>query len=129
MWYSAKCIFRHIETDSRRQMFEERITLHKAEDWDAAIEKAEVNAKQYCADVDCEFTGFVDVFEFFDEKIKDETEVYSSMQDNDLESNAYLNQFYPEQPNDCESIGKSHRWYNKDDKLNGCYHCRVVTKR
>lgn len=26
---------------------------------------------------------------------------------------------------DCEAAGAWHRWYNKDGKTSGCYHCEV----
>lgn len=26
----------------------------------------------------------------------------------------------------CESVGASHYWYNKDNVSSGCYHCEVV---
>jgi hypothetical protein len=27
---------------------------------------------------------------------------------------------------DCERVGASHHWYNRDGKTSGCYHCRVI---
>jgi hypothetical protein len=27
---------------------------------------------------------------------------------------------------DCEAVGASHRWYNRDNTSSGCYHCEVV---
>jgi hypothetical protein len=27
---------------------------------------------------------------------------------------------------DCEAVGASHRWYNRDGKTSGCYHCEVI---
>ena len=27
---------------------------------------------------------------------------------------------------DCEAVRAWHHWYSIDDKLSGCYHCRVV---
>ncbi|MBK8465983.1 MAG: DUF4288 domain-containing protein [Chloracidobacterium sp.] len=126
-WYSAKCIFRHPETKSRRQIYEERILLVKADNSDSAIEKAEKNARQYSKDLEnCEFASLVDVFELFDEKVGDKTEVYSAMRTSDLVPDDYLNQFYPEAPEDCELVGQKHRWYKKDSRHKGCYHCRVV---
>ena len=27
---------------------------------------------------------------------------------------------------DCEAVGASHHWYNRDDSSSGCYHCDIV---
>lgn len=128
-WYSAKCVFRVAATDSRRQIYEERIILIEAKDSDSAIKKAEKEAKEYCDDsFGSEFTGFVEVFHLFDKKVGSKTEIFSSMQTSDLNSAAYLNRFYPDLAADCETEGQTHRWHKKDDKYKSCYHCRVVTK-
>jgi len=125
-WYSAKCIFRHLETKSRRQIYEERIILIKAENSEAGIEKAEKNARQYCKDLEnCEFARLVDVFDLFDKKVADKSEVYSAMQTNNLDPDDYLNHFYPDVPDDCEAEGQKHRWYKRNNRYKGCYHCRV----
>ena len=114
-WFSAKCLFRFPETDSRRQMYEERIILIKAENPDAAVKKAEKNARKYCKGlIVCKFVGLVDVFELFDNKVGETTEVYSSMETNELDPDDYLKKFYPDVPDDCEVEGQEHRWYKKD---------------
>jgi Domain of unknown function (DUF4288) len=126
-WYSAKSIFRHAESEGRRQMFEERIVLLQAENFDAAFEKAELEARQYCLDINnCEFTESVDVFELFDENIEDQTEVFSSMHTSDLDTVNFLTSFYPETPEDCVAGGQTHRWYRIDELNEGCYHCKNV---
>ena len=128
-WNSAKCVFRLPATDSRRQIYEERIILIEAKDFDSAIKKAEKEANQYCDDsFDAEFTGFVDVFHLFDKKLGTKTEIFSTMQTSDLNSVEYLNHFYPDMPDDCESEGQTHRWHRKDNKYQSCYHCRAVIK-
>ncbi|HEX9961429.1 MAG TPA: DUF4288 domain-containing protein [Pyrinomonadaceae bacterium] len=71
-WYSSKCVFRHRETKTRRQMYEERIILLKAESFEAAIIKAENEARQYCRKSDdCEYAGFAEVFKLYEEKLSD----------------------------------------------------------
>ena len=126
-WYSAKCVFRIRETDSRRQIYEERIILIKAKDWDSAIKKAETEANLYCDEsTTFEFTGFLDVFHIFGEAVGDKTEIFSSMQTSDLDSAEYLSRFYPEVPDDCEAQGQTHRWYKKTEESKGCYHCRAI---
>jgi uncharacterized protein DUF4288 len=123
-WYSAKCIFRLKANDSRRQRFEERIVLIRADGLDEAIEKAEKNAEKYREyNPGIEFTGFVEVFEFFDDLIECQTELFSSLRVSDLNSTEYLDRFYPEIPGDCEKVGQAHSWYRKDGLAMGCYNC------
>jgi hypothetical protein len=126
-WYSAKCVFRIPETDSRRQVYEERIILIKAKDWDSAVTKEETEANLYGKDsTPIAFTGFVDVFHLLDDTVGDTTELFSSMQQSDLNTAEYLSRFYPATPEDCEAEGQSHRWYKKTENSNGCYHCNAV---
>lgn len=127
--FSAKCIFRFLETEARRQIYEERIVLVRADNFDAAIQKAEKNSRKYCKnDNNCEFVGLVDVFELFDKKVDDKSEIFSSMQTNDLDPDDFISQFYPDVPDDCVAEGKAHRWFKKDDRLYACYHCRVISE-
>jgi hypothetical protein len=30
------------------------------------------------------------------------------------------------QGKDCERVGASHHWYNRDDQTSGCYYCEIV---
>jgi hypothetical protein len=129
-WYSAKCIFRYLETDARRQMYEERIILLRADSFEAALVKAEREARRYCKNLDdYEYTGFTDVFKLFDETLADKTEIFSSMRASDLSTGEYLERFYPDEIENCENAGQAHRWYNKDSRTDGCYHCRAVREK
>jgi hypothetical protein len=129
-WYSAKCIFRHAETEARRQMYEERIILLRAESFEAALNKAESEAKRYSeSSGGCEYAGFTDVFKLFEEKLDDKSEIFSTMRTNDLSRGDYLERFYPDEPENCETGGQSHRWYNKDNAEDACYHCRALRKK
>jgi hypothetical protein len=129
-WYSAKCIFRHLATEQRRQMYEERIVLLKANNFDDAINQAEKEGKKYCKDLgNCEYAGFIDVFELTEEKITEKSEIFSAMQSSELSSEDYLKRFYPDKLEDCENIGLSHRWYNKSNKIYACYHCDVFREK
>jgi hypothetical protein len=130
-WYAAKCLFRHHEKESGpKQMYEERAILLKATSLDEAVGRAESEAKLYCMDLqDCEFTGYVDVFHLYDENLVDGSELFSSMRRSDLKPEEYLDHFYPDEPEDCETGGVKHRWHNLDDKRSACYHCGVVRDR
>jgi Domain of unknown function (DUF4288) len=128
-WFAAKCVFRHRGFDPARQVYEERIILIRAKSLDAALKKAEKEAGEYSQQLEkCEYLGYVDVFELFDENIGNKTEIYSSMQTSDLEPEEYLDHFYPEVSENCEAHGQIHRWYKKDELVMGCYHCKTVRK-
>ena len=60
-WYSAQCIFLHADKiHGPQQMYEERIVVLRAESMEAAIERAEKEAKDYCGDVNgCSYIGYV----------------------------------------------------------------------
>lgn len=34
-----------------------------------------------------------------------------------------------EKGDDCASVGGEHAWYKITDKLDGCYHCKIVNIR
>jgi hypothetical protein len=128
LWYGAQCIFLHSETKhGMKQMYEERIILLRADSFDYAIKRAEKEAKKYCNELDgCKYVGHVNVFHIYDEKITDGTEIFSSMQRSDLKPKEYLDQHYPNEPDDCEAVGETHRWHNLDNMRSACYHCKVV---
>ncbi|HAF25503.1 MAG TPA: hypothetical protein DCK93_21775 [Blastocatellia bacterium] len=69
-WYSAQCIFLHADTgQGPKQMYEERVVLLRADSVDAAIERAEREAEEYCRDLDgCKYVGDVNVFDIYDGK-------------------------------------------------------------
>ena len=95
-WYGAKCIFLHTGIESSPgQVYEERVVLVKAGGFDEAISRAEAMAEEYAKGVGgCSYTGFIDVFHIYDEKIGDGTEIYSLMRTSDLSRDEYLNMFY-----------------------------------
>jgi hypothetical protein len=127
-WFGAQVIFLHSEVDGgRKQMYEERITLLKADSFKEAIKRAEKESRKYCRGLTgCEYAGLVDVFQIVGKKVDDGTEIFSSMQKSDLKAKEYLTLHYPDIPDDCEAVDENHRWYNKDGKRSACYHCKVV---
>ena len=129
--YSAQCIFLHRDKGhGPRQMYEERIILVRARNADDAIERAEQEAREYCRDlVDCEYLGYVNLFEIYDEELTDGAEIFANMQQSDLRPEDYLNLHYPAGPDDCEPLGQAHRWHKVDEKRSGCYHCKVIAER
>jgi|GEM_PF-1497972 len=127
-WYSAQCIFLHADkVHGPKQMYEERIVVLRAESMEAAIDRAEKEAEDYCSDVSgCSYIGHVNVFALYDDEIGDGSEIFSSMLKSQLVPKEYLNLHYPDAPENCEAVGESHRWYNLDDERSACYHCKVI---
>jgi Domain of unknown function (DUF4288) len=95
-WYGAKTIYKHnlIEDDTAKTLFEERVVLFQAVDFDGAIAQAEVEAEAYAVSHDVEYLGFMDVFHIFDEKVGQGTEIYSLMRESGLSGPDYLDRFY-----------------------------------
>jgi hypothetical protein len=90
-WYSVRCIFRWFHDDS--QVYEERITLWQADDFDHAIALAEADAAEYATAVDAEFLGFSQCYELFD-AVGNGAEVYSLVRGSELPPADYLTAFF-----------------------------------
>jgi hypothetical protein len=96
-WYAAKTIYRHhcIEDGTPKMLFEERIVLLQASNFDDAIAQAETEAAEYCSTHrDTVYLDFVDVFHLFGETIGHGTEIYSLMRESDCSDKDYLDRFY-----------------------------------
>jgi hypothetical protein len=84
-----------IEDGTPKTLFEERIVLLQASNFDDAIAKAETEAAEYCStNHDTVYLDFVDVFHLFDETIGHGTEIYSLMRESQLSDKDYLDRFY-----------------------------------
>lgn len=96
-WYSAKTIYRHrlVQDGATKTVFEERVVLFHAANFDEAIAKAEAKANAYFADVEIAvYLGFVDVYYLPEETVGEGTEIYSLMRDSDLSDSEYLTHFH-----------------------------------
>jgi hypothetical protein len=91
-WYSARTVYEHDEPGDG--LFEERIVLVRAADFDEAMSRAEDEAKKYAEAVGGTYTGYVSVFELAEEAIGDGSEVFSLMRDSDLTADEYIDHFY-----------------------------------
>jgi hypothetical protein len=95
-WFGARTLYLH---ENRKagdsNLYEERIVMIKANDFDEAIAKAESEAKEYVSDEsEIKFLGFVSVFNLFEKHITDKTEVYSLMRGSKLNSDDYITAFF-----------------------------------
>lgn len=92
-WYAAKTVYRrHIQGgDPSRAVFEERIVLVHAFDFEHAIAKAEREAEHYSAKGAPTYLGFVDVY-LIGQRPEDGVEMFRADRESDLSDDAYLDQ-------------------------------------
>lgn len=98
-WYSARCIFRHAVSEERldvsSSLFEERVILIRADDFDQAMRRAIDEGIAYASSgIDVEFLECVDVFHLFDRKVGDLTEVFSLLRFTELNARDYISSFF-----------------------------------
>lgn len=94
-WYSVKCLFHHParKVEGEDFLYEERITLWKAESFEEAHRLAEEEARQYATESHCVFVASTDSFHLFDEEIAQGVEVYSTMRGSNMSPATYRKTF------------------------------------
>lgn len=131
-WYSAKCLYRRKPVNGiRRQLFEERIILIRANSFDSAKSKAELESNKYSTESDLiEFVEILDIYELDSVKeITDGQEIYSLIFSSNLKPKAFIEKYFPNpQLDDCSKHKLRHRWYKINHELKGCYHCLKTQK-
>ncbi|MFI1197076.1 hypothetical protein ACH4T9_28000 [Micromonospora sp. NPDC020750] len=92
-WFSVRCVFR-VEADPTSQLYEERLTLWRAQSFDQAIALAEDEGLRYAAEqAGMDFVGLAQAFRLFDEPGHG-AEVFSMVRASELEPPAYLTRFF-----------------------------------
>lgn len=94
--YAARCIFDYGVTKKQNNLYEERIILFEAIDFDDAIKIAEKEAEKYAKQNGHEYMNFVDIYHTYLKKI-DTTkpnEVFSLIRATTLEPKEYLDHFF-----------------------------------
>lgn len=94
--FSVRCIFRWEPRPDqvRAHLYEERITLWRANDIDEAIALAEVEAQSYAAESEVEYLEYCQAYALFEDVEASAVEVFSLLRDSDLEPSQYLNTFF-----------------------------------
>lgn len=92
IWFSARTVFEHDQPGDG--LFEERIVLLRAADFEEAHTRAEEEATRYAREASCSWTGYVSLFELPDETLADSVEVFSLMRDSELPADEYVEQFF-----------------------------------
>ncbi len=93
--YSVRCLFRWQPRPDQhaKYLYEERITLWRAESIDQAIELAEQEARAYanCGD---EFLGYSQAYALVEPTTADGLEVFSLLRESNLEPEKYIDTFF-----------------------------------
>lgn len=94
-WYAAKSVYYYIEED----LYEERIVIHKATGFDDAWEKNEKETRKYIREmneigVKLELVKTIEIFHIFEDRIKNGSEVFSSMRETEKSRAAYIKSTY-----------------------------------
>jgi hypothetical protein len=98
-WFAVRCVFESDRMHTSRDgpppdhLYEERITLWQSVSMEAAIERAEIEAVGYAADVGARYLGLAQAFAMYDAP-DNSAEVFSLMRDSDLDPTAYLSRHF-----------------------------------
>ena len=101
-WYSAKTVYRHrlVQDGVTKAVFEERVVLFRAANFGDAT--AETEANSYCSAVENDvFLEFVSVYYLPEDRVGEDTEIYSLTRDSDLSDAEYLARFHDEGNERC----------------------------
>jgi len=94
-WYGVRTVYEvPFESDTAAHVYEERVVVFRAPDFDAAIALAESEAASFCEVTGSRYLGYLDCFHIADDAIGHGTEVYSLMRDSDLEDASYVKRFF-----------------------------------
>ncbi len=93
-WWSVRCFFSHGDS-----LYEERITLWRARDFEHAVALAEEEASHYNEEIldstaPTRYLEYAQAYRLFDDPHQQGAEVYSLMRDSDLAPADYLDRFF-----------------------------------
>lgn len=95
--FGVRCIIESLTEsfNKKENLYEERITVWRAENIDEAIDKAVVEVEEYCKKRGgLNFTGLSQGYWMFSEIPEDGIEVFSLLRESDLEPEEYLRTFF-----------------------------------
>lgn len=93
-WFAVRCVFDIDRPEGTPYLYEERMTLWRAADFEEAIELAITEAKNVYADADdVQYTGLAQAFELLDPPGHG-AEIFSLMRASALKTNKYLDRFF-----------------------------------
>lgn len=89
-WFAVRCVFR---TSLNDNVFEERVTLWQADSFDAAVERAEEEARRHSDELSMRYLGLAQVYRLADQP-GDGAEVFSLIRGSHLDDKTYLDTFF-----------------------------------
>ena len=89
-WYSVRCVFR----DNENALFEERVTLWRAESFDEAIALAETEAADYAEDLNLQYVGLAQAFHLAETTVGVGSELFTLCRESDLDPQDYIATFF-----------------------------------
>ena len=95
-WFGVRCVFELdpvVRADTEPRVFEERVTIWRASDFDSAIELAEADAVDYATILDAKYLGLAQAYKIEGTPTQG-TEVYSLIRRSELAPREYLNAFF-----------------------------------
>jgi hypothetical protein len=92
-WFGVRCIFRVAAASTGIRTYEERVTVWRAADPDAAIGMAEAEAREYAEAIDADYLELAQVYVMAD-SLGDGAEVFSLVRDSSLNTAEYLAAFF-----------------------------------
>lgn len=89
-----RCVFSLVAPDSS-PVFEERVTLWRAESFEQAVALAEVEAQQYAEDVEGQYLGLAQAFHLASgPDLEQGVEAFSLIRASDLDPDDYLDRYF-----------------------------------
>ncbi len=94
--YTVRCVFEcpRASFNTLKHLYEERITLWRAECEDEALDKATAEAEAYAKKNDFRYCGLAQSFWMFTDTDLDGVEVFSLLRESDLGVDQYLDSFF-----------------------------------
>ncbi len=98
-WYGVKCIFEHdgLTQEAEATLYEERVVILRATNFDDATAQGEAEAQQYCSAIgndSIRYTGFISAYRTADTELTEPMEVYSLMRETTLPREDFITRFY-----------------------------------
>lgn len=90
--FSVRQVFRG--KNDGRQYYEERITLWRCDTFEDAIAAAEIEAEEYAAVLELEFTGLSQAYRIDEDPRDDGAEVFSLLRYSEVGPDDYLDHFF-----------------------------------
>ncbi len=95
-WFSVRCVFRSTRRSgsTKRNLYEERITIWRVASFNDAIKRAERDARQYAEDTDSEYIELAQAFHISPNRLTSGTEVFSLMRESNYYPKKYLDTYF-----------------------------------